>query len=92
MKTLGFIQHSQFLIRHFSVRVQSADGLQYNVSNDLKALGTELVHRVFRRVVIDVIEAVIEIDDVGHWNADLREWLMVVFDGGVLFKEMRLCS
>jgi hypothetical protein len=53
--------------------VDGADGFEHRVSDDLQAGGAEFVERVLRRVMEDVVVAVIEVDEVGGHENPVRQ-------------------
>src|SRR5580765_2148796 len=62
------------------VSIQQSQRPQHRVPGDLKALWTQLVERVFRRVVEGVVVTVVKIDEVHYGNANFLERKMVILD------------
>ena len=74
----------------FSVRVQCPNRFKHDIADDLQTFWTQLVHGVLRGVVVNVIESVIEIDDIGDWDPDFRKRFVIVFNCRRLLEEIRL--
>src|ERR1035441_6616559 len=72
--------------------VEHSDGFEDGVAYDFQALWTELVHGVLRGVMEDVVVAVVEVDDIGGWDAAFHKRQMVVFHRSLKGVEVRLVA
>jgi len=68
--------------------VDQTNGLQKDVSVDGKAASADLVHGVLRGVVVAVVWAIVEVNDVDGRDSPFDEREMIVFDGLVGLKEV----
>src|SRR5215472_560374 len=70
--------------------VQQANGFQYHVACDLHTLGTDFIECILRGMVIGVVVAVVQVNDVCHRHAELGERHMVIRHRCLRGEEIRL--